>query len=95
MLIRRKRGWEIPESQVTPEEVFRNRRRIIKAAGAGSLLLAGCSLLSACSDMDGSTEANAAEGGPSLKSPRIPRPISTPWSATTAIRSSARSRNGS
>ncbi|MFC4350689.1 protein-methionine-sulfoxide reductase catalytic subunit MsrP [Fodinicurvata halophila] len=72
MLIRRKRGWEIPESQVTPEEVFRNRRRIIKAAGAGSLLLAGCSLLSACSDMDGSTEANAAEGGPFAQVPEDP-----------------------
>ena len=41
MLIKIKRGWELPESAATPEEVFRNRRRIIKAAAAGPILLAG------------------------------------------------------
>ena len=39
MLIRIKRGWELPESAATPEEVFRNRRRIIKAAAAGPSVL--------------------------------------------------------
>lgn len=37
MLIRRKRGWEIPESQATPESVFLNRREILAAAGMGTL----------------------------------------------------------
>jgi hypothetical protein len=32
MLIRRNRGWEIPESQVTPEAVFLNRRSLISGA---------------------------------------------------------------
>jgi sulfoxide reductase catalytic subunit YedY len=36
MLIKRKRGWEIPESQVTPESLFFNRRQVI--AGAGALI---------------------------------------------------------
>ncbi|PJK28563.1 protein-methionine-sulfoxide reductase catalytic subunit MsrP [Minwuia thermotolerans] len=36
MLIRKRRGWEIPESQVTPEHVFLNRRQILKAAGFGA-----------------------------------------------------------
>lgn len=43
MLIRRKRGWEIPESRVTPEDAFFARRRFL-AAGAtavGALALQG------------------------------------------------------
>ena len=35
MLIKRKRGWEIPESQVPPENIFLNRRRFLAGAGAG------------------------------------------------------------
>ncbi|GAB4231795.1 MAG: protein-methionine-sulfoxide reductase catalytic subunit MsrP [Methyloligellaceae bacterium] len=35
MYIRRRRGWEIPECQATPEDVFLNRRTLL--AGAGSI----------------------------------------------------------
>jgi sulfoxide reductase catalytic subunit YedY len=35
MLIRKKRGWEIPESQATPESVFLNRRGFLAAGGFG------------------------------------------------------------
>jgi len=41
MLIRRHRGWEIPESQATPETIFLNRRSLIGGAAglaAGSLI---------------------------------------------------------
>ena len=38
MLVRSKRGWEIPESQATPESVFTNRRALLKAMGYGALL---------------------------------------------------------
>jgi sulfoxide reductase catalytic subunit YedY len=41
MLIRRKRGWEIPESQLTPERVFLTRRKLL---GAGAMLAAGAVL---------------------------------------------------
>ena len=34
MLIRIPKGWEMPESAATPESLFRNRRRLIKAAKA-------------------------------------------------------------
>jgi len=51
MLIRIKRGWEIPESQATPEAVFRDRRRLLKAAAAGPLLLGGAALLAGCDEM--------------------------------------------
>lgn len=42
MLIKRTRGWEIPEARVTPEHVFLNRRSFM-AAGAGALALASVS----------------------------------------------------
>jgi len=35
-----KRGWEIPESQATPESVFANRRGVLKAMGFGAVALA-------------------------------------------------------
>ena len=39
-----KRGWEIPEREATPEEVFLNRRKFMKSAGLASIgALAGCS----------------------------------------------------
>ena len=41
MLIRRRRGWEIPESAATSEAVFRDRRRLIQAMAAGPILASG------------------------------------------------------
>ncbi len=38
MSIRMKRGWEIPESQVTPETIYLNRRKLL---AGGSVLAAG------------------------------------------------------
>jgi sulfoxide reductase catalytic subunit YedY len=38
MLIKRRRGWEIPESEAAPEAVFVNRRCLMKLAGAGAIL---------------------------------------------------------
>ena len=57
MLIRRKRGWEIPESLATPEAVYVDRRALLKAMGVGSILAAGAPLLAARS-------ARAAETDP-------------------------------
>ena len=37
MLIKRKRGWELPESAATPESVYLNRRQLMKGAAGGSL----------------------------------------------------------
>ena len=39
------KGWELPESDITPESVFLNRRDFLKAAGflgAATVALAGC-----------------------------------------------------
>jgi methionine sulfoxide reductase catalytic subunit len=40
MLIRRKRGWEMRESEATPEAVFHDRRRVLEAMGLGALIAA-------------------------------------------------------
>lgn len=40
MLIKRRRGWEIPESQATPEHIFFSRRALL-GAGLGSIALSG------------------------------------------------------
>lgn len=41
MLIKRRRGWEIPESQATPEAIFLNRRQIVAGLGMAGLVAAG------------------------------------------------------
>ena len=48
-MIKLKKRWEIPESEVTPESLYRQRREIIKAAGAigGALLLSSWSTANA------------------------------------------------
>ena len=38
MLIKIRKGWELPESAATPEEVFLNRRNLIKSLAAGTIL---------------------------------------------------------
>lgn len=51
MHILRRKGWEIPESLVTPEHVVLNRRAFMTAAaGAGTLLAAGRNAFAAESD---------------------------------------------
>src|SRR6266566_6980731 len=41
MLIRKKRGWELPERAATSEAVFHDRRRLLKGLAAGPILAAG------------------------------------------------------
>ena len=41
MLIKRKKGWEIPERLATPESIYLNRRQILAAGGFG-LAGGGC-----------------------------------------------------
>jgi methionine sulfoxide reductase catalytic subunit len=40
MLIRRNKGWELPERDVTPEDLYLNRRAIVRAMGFGAMSLA-------------------------------------------------------
>jgi methionine sulfoxide reductase catalytic subunit len=65
MWIKRKRGWELPESLATPETVFRNRRRFLQGAAAGAIL---GPILGACEkDADaGNTGAEDADPSAAL-----------------------------
>ena len=47
MLVKRPRGWEIKEARATDEAVFRNRRRFIRQAAAGAMLVGAPLLLTA------------------------------------------------
>jgi methionine sulfoxide reductase catalytic subunit len=40
MLVKRRRGWEMRESEATPESAFHDRRRLVKAMGFGALIAA-------------------------------------------------------
>jgi len=44
MLIRNRRGWELPESAATPESVFLNRRALLKGMGLGAIGLSALGL---------------------------------------------------
>lgn len=47
MLVKVKRGWELPEHMATPEDVFLNRRQIAKTLAAGPILAGAAPLLMA------------------------------------------------
>ena len=50
MLIKIPRGWELPESSATPEQMFHQRRTLVKTLAAGPALLAASALLAGCDD---------------------------------------------
>jgi sulfoxide reductase catalytic subunit YedY len=66
MLIKRKPGWALPESAATPEDKFRNRRRIIKGMMAGGLIAGGGALGAGLAGFgeDGMNALAADEGDP-------------------------------
>jgi len=47
MLVKVKRGWELPEHMATPEDVYWNRRQIAKSIAAGPILAGAAPLLMA------------------------------------------------
>ncbi|MEE8548290.1 MAG: molybdopterin-dependent oxidoreductase, partial [Alphaproteobacteria bacterium] len=99
MLIRNKRGWEIGESAVTPEGIFVQRRRLVKALAMGPILAPAASfLLAGCGEEDaaatGGKNRNSAEAAPAdpsaslypmMRNPRyqITRPLTDEKMATT------------
>jgi sulfoxide reductase catalytic subunit YedY len=86
MLIRIKKGWEIPEREATPEAVFVERRRLVKAIGLGTMVAVGLGALPA-----GAASPSAEDSGdpsaslyPVKRNPRytLDRPITDPKYST-------------
>jgi len=57
MLIKRRRGWELPESAATPEAVYLNRRQLIRGAAGGSILAASSLLAGPLAAQEGDPTA--------------------------------------
>ena len=47
MLVRRRRGWQLPDSTATSEAAFLNRRSLLKTMGLGSMLAPGLTAIAA------------------------------------------------
>ena len=57
MLVKPKKPWELPYSEITPEHVYRSRREFMKAAATGAVGVAAGSVLSACGTGEASSQA--------------------------------------
>jgi len=60
MLVKVKRGWELPEAAATPEAIYHDRRRLMKAVAAGPLLLSVPGLLAGCDEAPAKPQQLAA-----------------------------------
>ena len=86
MLIKRPRGWEIPESEATPEAVFLNRRRFIKGAGLGAGAIAvGTPLLMSAGRSKAADADPSADLYPVMRNPayKLDRDITDEMVAST------------
>lgn len=91
MLVRNRRGWELPESAATPEAIYQDRRRLIKTlaagpiiAGAGPFLL-GCDEAGAAADKAKASDDPSAGLYPVQRNPRymLDRPLTDERFATS------------
>lgn len=88
MLIKIKRGWELPESAATPESLYINRRQLVKGLAAGPLIAALPSLLFdsgaalAATEQGGDPTADLYPANRNMRY-RVDRPISDEKQATT------------
>lgn len=61
MLIRRRKGWEVPEREVTPESVYLNRRAFVRGLAAGPILASTVGL-AACGEETQAEDAAGVDG---------------------------------
>ncbi|MET4701121.1 sulfoxide reductase catalytic subunit YedY [Constrictibacter sp. MBR-5] len=85
MLIRRRRGWEIPESAATPESLFFSRRAVIAAAAAAPAVLAAGSIGAGMRARAATAEGPAADLYPAARNPAftLDRPLTDEAVATS------------
>ncbi len=81
MLIRSKRGWEIPENQATPEQVFLSRRAILGAGLGAGLIGAGLGPAGAAETADPSAALYPAKRNPTYT---LDRPL-TPEDKASSV----------
>lgn len=81
MLIRSKRGWEIPEHQATPEQVFLSRRAILGAGLGAGLIGAGLKPAGAAESTDPSAALYPAKRNPTYT---LDRPL-TPEDKASSV----------
>ena len=62
MLVKIRRGWELPERAATPESVYLSRRRFLQTAAAGPIVLTAPGLLGACDEAPQAGVQQAAAG---------------------------------
>ena len=79
MLIKRTRGWELPDRLATAENVYLNRRSLVKAMGFGALSLSAPSLALA-QDQDPSAKLYPAKPNDRFGKPE---PVTAERQATT------------
>ncbi len=82
MPILKRRGWELPEREATPEAVFRDRRRFIQAAALGSIAAAAGPLAAPAAAADDPTaDLYPAARNPaySLDRPMTPEDVATTY----------------
>jgi sulfoxide reductase catalytic subunit YedY len=89
MLVKIRRGWELPDSAATPEAIYRDRRHFIKMLAAGPALVGAAALLLGSDD----AEAQKAKVGddpsaglyPVARNPRytLDRPLTDERFATS------------
>jgi methionine sulfoxide reductase catalytic subunit len=86
MLIRRRKDWEIPEREATPERFFLDRRALLKSLGAGTAALAASGFAAAPFWSAEALAATVPNAGlyPAKRNPayKLDRPI-TPESVNT------------
>ncbi len=93
MHVLRKRGWQLPDSAATPENIFFARRRLVKALAAGPALMAVPSLIAGCDGGEPKGTAKASQSKPDPSAGlypvkrnlryRVERSITSEKSATT------------
>jgi sulfoxide reductase catalytic subunit YedY len=85
MLIKNKRGWEMRESAATPEAIFSDRRRLLKAAATTGLIAAAGPLLSGMADAAADAPDPTADLYPAKRNERyvLDRPLTAEKEVTT------------
>ncbi len=81
MQILRRRGWELPEREATPEAVFRDRRRLIQAAAFGSIAAAAAPLAARAATTDPTADLYPGTRNPAytLDRPLTPEEVATTY----------------